>query len=119
MSVYYNCSRNSEVVFRTQSDTVVTREYPAAWERGLEPYYPIDDEKNNALFARYMELARRRGDVFFGSRLGEYKYYDMHDMVVAAQNRLNACCGYDCAVVITRLDFHFGRIMVHGSVRAI
>ena len=64
--------------------TVITREYPAAWSRGEEPYYPMNDEKNNALYARYRELADQEEHVIFGGRLGMYRYYDMHKVVKEA-----------------------------------
>ncbi len=64
--------------------TVITREYPAAWSRGDEPYYPMNDEKNNALYARYRELADQEEHVIFGGRLGMYRYYDMHQVVKEA-----------------------------------
>lgn len=64
--------------------TVITREYPAAWSRGEEPYYPMNDEKNNALYARYRELADEEEHVIFGGRLGMYRYYDMHQVVKEA-----------------------------------
>lgn len=67
--------------FGTQEKTVITREYPATWKKGDEPYYPMNDEKNMELFARYQELARKEEQVIFGGRLGEYKYYDMHQVV--------------------------------------
>lgn len=64
--------------------TVITREYPATWSRGEEPYYPMNDEKNNALYARYRELADQEEYVIFGGRLGMYRYYDMHQVVKEA-----------------------------------
>ena len=70
--------------FGTQEKTVITREYPAKWNKGDEPYYPMNDEKNNALFAKYKELADKEDKVIFGGRLGEYKYYDMHQVVERA-----------------------------------
>ena len=63
------------------SGTVISREYSAEWKKGDEPYYPVNDEKNNALYEQYKMLAMREENVIFGGRLGEYKYYDM-DMVV-------------------------------------
>ena len=66
--------------------TVITREYPAAWELGMEPYYPVNDEKNNQLFAKYQELANKEKNVFFGGRLGQYRYYDMDKVIAAALN---------------------------------
>lgn len=64
--------------------TVITREYPAEWKRGDEPYYPINDEKNNALFAGYQKLAERERGVLFGGRLGQYRYYDMDKVIASA-----------------------------------
>lgn len=70
--------------FGTQPDTVITREYPAEWQRGDEPYYPVNNEKNNALYARYRELAEQEKNVLFGGRLGQYRYYDMDKVIAAA-----------------------------------
>ena len=64
--------------------TVITREYPATWKKGDEPYYPMNDEKNNTLFAKYSELAKQQEKVIFGGRLGMYKYFDMHQVVEEA-----------------------------------
>ncbi|MDE6608697.1 MAG: UDP-galactopyranose mutase [Lachnospiraceae bacterium] len=70
--------------FGKQADTVITREYPAKWQRGDEPYYPMNDEKNERLLAEYQELAKKEGNVLFGGRLGQYKYYDMDKVIEAA-----------------------------------
>ncbi len=64
--------------------TVVTREYPADWKHGDEPYYPMNDEKNNALYAKYRELADKEDRVIFGGRLGMYRYFDMHNVIEEA-----------------------------------
>lgn len=64
--------------------TVVTKEYPANWSKGDEPYYPMNNDRNNELYAKYKELADKDADVFFGGRLGKYKYYDMDDTIAAA-----------------------------------
>lgn len=64
--------------------TVITREYPADWQRGSEPYYPVNDAQNAALYARYRELAARERRVIFGGRLGMYRYFDMDDTIAAA-----------------------------------
>lgn len=64
--------------------TVVTREYPAPWEPGREPYYTINDEKNGNLYKAYRYLADNDDKVIFGGRLGDYKYYDMHHVIAAA-----------------------------------
>lgn len=70
--------------FGSQPDTIITREYPADWQRGQEPYYPINNEQNNKLFARYQELAAKEQNVLFGGRLGQYQYYDMDKVIAAA-----------------------------------
>ena len=64
--------------------TVVTREYPAEWSKGDEPYYPMNDEKNNTLYEKYKALAAKEEKVIFGGRLGMYKYFDMHHVVQTA-----------------------------------
>ena len=64
--------------------TVISREYSSEWKPGDEPYYPVNDEKNGALYAQYKELADAESKVIFGGRLGEYKYYDMDAVVAAA-----------------------------------
>lgn len=72
--------------YGTQNKTVITREYPAAWKHGDEPYYPMNDDKNNLLYAKYKELADSEDKVIFGGRLGMYKYFDMHNVVAEALN---------------------------------
>ncbi len=67
--------------------TVISREYSAEWKPGDEPYYPVNDEKNGALYQQYRELAAREDRVIFGGRLGEYKYYDMDQVIAAALAR--------------------------------
>ena len=64
--------------------TVISREYSAEWKPGDEPYYPVNDEKNSALYQQYKALAEREKKVVFGGRLGEYKYYDMDQVIAAA-----------------------------------
>lgn len=70
--------------FGTQPKTVITREYPQDWEEGLEPYYPVNDEKNQKLYEAYHRLALAEGKVIFGGRLGEYVYYDMDKVIDSA-----------------------------------
>lgn len=70
--------------FGTQPVTYITREYPATWKKGDEPYYAMNNEKNNSLYAKYAELASRQNKVIFGGRLGMYKYFDMDDTIAAA-----------------------------------
>lgn len=65
-------------------NTVISREYSAEWRQGDEPYYPVNDEKNQKLYEQYRELAEQELNVNFGGRLGEYKYYDMDQVVNAA-----------------------------------
>lgn len=72
--------------FGTQPKTVITKEFPAKWEKGSEPYYPMNDDKNNELFAKYKELADKEPNVIFGGRLGMYRYFDMHNVIEAALN---------------------------------
>ena len=76
--------------YGTQPTTIITREYPANWERGDEPYYPLNDERNSALYEQYVELAKREGNVVFAGRLGGYKYYDMDKAIDAAFDLVNA-----------------------------
>jgi UDP-galactopyranose mutase len=70
--------------YGAQPETVITREYPQAWKRGDEPYYPVNDEKNTALYRKYADLASRQSKVLFGGRLGMYRYFDMDDAIEAA-----------------------------------
>ena len=77
--------------FGTQEKTVISREYPEKWEPGMEPYYPVNDERNSALYAKYKELADREENVFFGGRLGMYQYFDMDKVIRAALNLAKEC----------------------------
>ena len=70
--------------FGTQEKTVISREYSSEWKKGDEPYYPVNDDKNGKLYQEYKQLADNEGNVIFGGRLGEYKYYDMDAVVVKA-----------------------------------
>ncbi|MBQ1951194.1 MAG: UDP-galactopyranose mutase, partial [Clostridia bacterium] len=70
--------------FGKQEKTVITREYPEDWQKGMRPYYPVNNEKNQALFQQYQALAEKETRVVFGGRLGHYKYYDMDKVVEAA-----------------------------------
>ena len=70
--------------FGTQPDTVITKEYPATWNKGDEPYYPINDDRNTKLYKDYAKLAEDEKNVIFGGRLGNYKYYDMDKVIEAA-----------------------------------
>jgi len=66
------------------SHTLITREYPEVWKRGLTPYYPINNEKNTKIYNQYKELTKELSNVLFGGRLAEYKYYDMHQVIASA-----------------------------------
>ena len=70
--------------FGTQPKTVISREYSAEWKVGDEPYYPVNDDKNGALYAQYRALADGEKNVLFGGRLGEYRYYDMDKVIESA-----------------------------------
>lgn len=74
--------------FGQQPTTIISREYSSEWKPGAEPYYPVNNEKNNALYEKYAKLAEKEGNVIFGGRLGQYKYYDMDKVLMAAL----ACC---------------------------
>lgn len=68
-------------VFGTQPKTVISREYSCEWSRGIEPYYPVNDARNDALYEEYRKLAGREKNVIFAGRLGEYRYYDMDAVI--------------------------------------
>jgi len=74
--------------FGTQLKTVISREYSTEWKPGDEPYYPVNDQRNNALYARYKALADAVPNVIFGGRLGQYRYYDMDKVIRAALDDL-------------------------------
>lgn len=70
--------------FGTQPKTVISREYSLEWKPGTEPYYPVNDEKNNTLYARYKAMAQKESKTIFGGRLAEYRYYDMDAVIESA-----------------------------------
>ena len=78
-------------------NTVISREYSSEWHPGDEPYYPVNDEKNSALYAKYKALAEKEPKVIFGGRLGEYKYYDMDAVIAAALAAWQSCETVDTA----------------------
>ena len=69
--------------------TIISKEYSTEWKDGMEPYYPVNDERNNSLYQQYKELADKEEKVIFGGRLAEYKYYDMHQIVENLLTRSN------------------------------
>lgn len=81
---YTRIIEHKHFAFGTQEKTVITREYPAKWEKGQEPYYPVNNDRNNALYEKYRALAQKEQRVVFGGRLGQYKYFDMHQVIAAA-----------------------------------
>lgn len=81
---YIRIIEHKHFEFGKQPGTVITREYPAEWKKGEEPYYPVNDEKNNRLYKAYRELAEKEKNVLFGGRLGQYQYYDMDKTIAAA-----------------------------------
>lgn len=70
--------------FGNQAKTIITKEHSKAWEKGDEPYYPVNNNRNNHLYKSYKKLADEQGNVIFGGRLGHYRYYDMHQVIGAA-----------------------------------
>lgn len=79
--------------FGSQAKTIITKEHSKTWEKGDEPYYPVNNDRNNHLYKSYKKLADEQGNVIFGGRLGHYRYYDMHQVIGAAlqcvRNELN------------------------------
>ena len=72
--------------FGTQPKTVISKEYSTDWKEGMEPYYPVNNEKNQMLYQKYREKAQQQEKVFFGGRLGEYKYFDLDKVIASAMN---------------------------------
>ena len=70
--------------------TVISREYSSEWKLGDEPYYPVNNDRNSALYAQYESMAKKETKVIFGGRLGEYKYYDMDQVIEAAIKKVNS-----------------------------
>ena len=81
--------------FGKQPKTVISREYSSEWKQGMEPYYPVNNEENNALYEKYRELADKESNVIFGGRLGQYKYYDMDKVIAAALE----CAGKELSLI--------------------
>lgn len=87
---YTRIIEHKHFTFGKQPTTVISKEYSVEWKPGMEPYYPVNDAENNALYARYKALAGEEANVIFGGRLGQYKYYDMDKVIRAALNDLAA-----------------------------
>ena len=75
--------------FTNSPKTIISKEYSSLWKKGDEPYYPVNDEKNDGLYEKYKALAEKQKNIHFGGRLGQYKYYDMDKVIVAAFELLN------------------------------
>ena len=86
----YAKSLGNEEPEEVKNFTIITKEYPMTWDETKEPYYPVNDEKNNALYNQYRELAKKDEEVIFGGRLGTYKYYDMDKVIEEALNTLKS-----------------------------
>jgi UDP-galactopyranose mutase len=74
--------------FGKQKKTIITKEYPQEWDESKEPYYPINDDKNSALYQKYKKIAQSEINVIFGGRLAEYRYYDMHQVIASALSKV-------------------------------
>lgn len=83
-TLYTRIIEHKHFEFGTQEKTVITKEYPSDWEKGQEPYYPVNNQQNNDLYSKYKKLAQTVPQVTFGGRLGQYRYYDMHQVIAAA-----------------------------------
>lgn len=79
--------------YGAQPKTVITRKYPAEWKQGMEPYYPVNDEKNTAIYEKYRKLGREQG-IIFGGRLGEYRYADMDKVLRSALDTVRSECSF-------------------------
>ena len=81
---YTRIIEHKHFAFGTQPTTIISREYSSEWKKGDEPYYPVNNDKNDSLYAQYRAMADREERVIFGGRLGSYKYYDMDKVIAAA-----------------------------------
>jgi UDP-galactopyranose mutase len=90
---YTRIIEHKHFTFGEQPVTVITKEYPATWEKGREAYYPLNDERNTLLYERYAELAKGERNVSFGGRLGGYRYCNMDETIDAALKLIDELCG--------------------------
>lgn len=81
---YTRIIEHKHFVYGRQPKTVITKEYPDTWRKDKEPYYPMNNEKNNQLYQKYKELSKKNKQVIFGGRLGQYQYYDMDQVILEA-----------------------------------
>ncbi|MGN0165202.1 MAG: UDP-galactopyranose mutase [Lachnospiraceae bacterium] len=89
---YTRIIEHKHFAFGKGDKTVISREYPRSWNPGDEPYYPVNDEDSKQKFLKYKELAAGENNIIFGGRLGEYKYYDMDDVIKSALDRADSEC---------------------------
>ncbi|APC84904.1 UDP-galactopyranose mutase [Clostridium botulinum] len=87
-TTYTRVIEHKHFEFGAQEKTIITKEYPSEWEKGDEPYYPINDKKNIELYEKYKDLVVKEDKVLFGGRLADYKYYDMHHIVGKALEKV-------------------------------
>lgn len=83
-TAYTRIIEHKHFEFGNQKDTIITKEFSKTWQRGDEPYYPLNNDRNNHLYDNYKALAEKEAQVIFGGRLGQYRYYDMHQVIAAA-----------------------------------
>ena len=81
---YTHIIEHKHFEFGNQAKTIITKEHSKTWEKGDDPYYPVNNDRNNHLYKSYKKLADEQGNVIFGGRLGHYRYYDMHQVIGAA-----------------------------------
>lgn len=82
---YTRIIEHKHFVFGKQPKTIISKEYPLKWNMNEEPYYPLNNDQNQKLYNKYRDLAANEDNIYFGGRLGEYKYYDMQDTILSAR----------------------------------
>ena len=91
--LYTRIIEHKHFEYGNQPTTIISREYSSEWKKGDEPYYPVNNDRNNALYLKYKELSEKENKVIFGGRLGGYKYYDMDKVIAAALELCEKCFG--------------------------
>ena len=82
--------------YLNQKDTIVSWEYPIKYERGVEPFYPVNDDQNKLIYNKYRSLSKNNSKYIFGGRLAEYKYYDMHQVIASALAKVKKILKNQC-----------------------
>ena len=90
---YTRILEHKHFYYKNTNKTVITHEYPEKWQEGSEPYYPVNDERNSAMYDAYKNLCDGQNNIIFGGRLSEYKYYDMHQVVASATTKFKKVVG--------------------------